>query len=216
MELWTSWTQSLATILGYLASHFGLSEAMAIVVLTLIARIILMPVSLASAYRLQKNKDVIERLRPALEELRKQFKDDPAALAQKTMALYREQGVIFIDKVSLLNISSQGVFGLGMFQCIRRMAFSSKFLWIANLAKPDYWLTGLVAGLMLLGMILMPGASANSSLLLMYAISLVVSVVAIAASPSALGVYWATSNAVTAVQTLVLRGLLARRTRLSA
>lgn len=216
MELWSVWTQSLASTLGYLAAHFGVSEAMAIVVLTLLARIFLMPVSLASAYRIQMNKERMERLRPALEELRKKYKDDPAALAQKTMALYREQGVTFIDKVSLLNIASQGVFGLGMFQCIRRMAFSSKFLWIANLAKPDYWLTGLVAGLMLLGMVLMPGASANSSLLLMYAISLVVSVVAIAALPSALGIYWATSNAVTVVQALTLRGLLARRARLSA
>jgi YidC/Oxa1 family membrane protein insertase len=216
VELWTMWTQLLETALGYLGTHFGFSEAISIIVLTLIARTVLMPVSLTAAFRMQKNKEVMERMRPALAELRKTLKDNPSALAQRTMALYRENGVTMIDKVALLNIGTQGVFGLGVFQCLKRMTFSSKFLWIANLAKPDYLLTALVAGLMLLGMVLMPGASTDSSALFMFAISIAVSVAAIAALPSALGVYWATSNAVTVVQTLALRGLLATRAHLKA
>jgi YidC/Oxa1 family membrane protein insertase len=216
MELWTVWTHLLEATLGYLAVHFGLSEAIAIIALTLIARTILMPLSLTAAYRMQRNKEAMERMRPALEALRKTLKDDPAELAQKTMALYRKNGIALIDKVSLLNIGAQGVFGLGLFQCLRRMTFSSKFLWIASLAKPDYWLTALVAALMLLGMILMPGANANSSMLLMFAVSIAISVVAIAALPSALGVYWATSNVMTVVQSLVLRGLATKRAHLAA
>jgi membrane protein insertase Oxa1/YidC/SpoIIIJ len=42
----------------------------------------------------------------------------------------------------------------------------------------------------------------------------VISVIFIAAMPSALGIYWATSNVCTVLQTLALRGLLARQARL--
>lgn len=216
MELWTMWTHALEAGVGLIAARLGLSEALAIIVLTLIARAAMMPVSLASAWRMQLNKDAMTRLKPALEALRLRLKADPAELARQTMALYRENGVRFVDKLSLLNIGSQSVFGLGLFQTLNRMSFHSKFLWITNLAKPDLWLTLLVGALMLLGMTLMPGALHETNMLLMMAVAVIVSVVAIAALPSALGLYWATSNAATVVQTLALRGLLARRQRLMA
>jgi YidC/Oxa1 family membrane protein insertase len=211
MELWNIWTHLLATTLGSFATHFGFSEAVAIIALTLIARAALMPISLTAAYRMQKNKEALNRIKPALEELRKAFKDNPSELAARTMTLYRQNGIAFVDKVSLLNLGSQGAFGLGVFQVLHRTVFRSKFLWISNLAKPDFVLTVLVGVLMLLGMALMPGAMADTSMLSMLAISVVVSLIAVAALPSALGIYWATSNAVTVVQTLALRGLLARR-----
>jgi len=48
-------------------------------------------------------------------------------------------------------------------------------------------------------------------MLIMLVISVVVAVVTIAALPSAIGLYWATSNSVTLLQTLALRGLLRRQ-----
>ena len=216
MELWTMWTHALEAGIGLIVAQLGLSEALAIIVLTLIARAAMMPVSLASAYRMQINKQAVARLKPKLEALRERLKADPAELARQTMALYRDNGVRFVDKLSLLNIGSQSVFGLGIFQALNRMSFHSKFLWIAHLAKPDLWLTLLVGALMLLGMALMPGALHETNMLLMLAVAVIVSVVAIAALPSALGLYWATSNAVTVLQTLLLRVLLARRSAASA
>lgn len=216
MELWTMWTHALEAGIGLIVAQLGLSEALAIIVLTLIARAAMMPVSLASAYRMQINKQAVARLKPKLEALRERLKADPAELARQTMALYRDNGVRFVDKLALLNIGSQSVFGLGIFQALNRMSFHSKFLWIAHLAKPDLWLTLLVGALMLLGMALMPGALHETNMLLMLAVAVIVSVVAIAALPSALGLYWATSNAVTVLQTLLLRVLLARRSAASA
>jgi YidC/Oxa1 family membrane protein insertase len=215
MELWSLWTQLLETSLGFLAVHFGLSQALAIIALTLMARAVMMPVSLTAAYKMQKNKAAIERIKPALEALRNTYKDNAAELAKRTMALYRDNGITFIDKVSLLNIGSQGVFGIGAYQVISRVAFNSKFLWIASLAKPDFYLTMLVGALMLLGMALMPGATADTQMMIMLAVPIILSVIFVAALPSALGIYWATSNAVTLLQTLALRGLLAYERRIT-
>jgi YidC/Oxa1 family membrane protein insertase len=211
VELWTLWTHALEASLSLLAANFGFSEALTIIMLTLIVRVALLPVSLTSAYRMQRNKEAMERIKPQIEALRKSLQDNPRELAARTMALYREHGVVFIDKLSIVNILTQGVFGIGIFQSLSKMVFSSKFLWISSLAKPDLWLTVLVTSLMLFGMALMPGATHDTSMMLMLAIPVIVSVIAVAALPSALGLYWATSNAVTLVQTLALRGLLARR-----
>ena len=213
MELWTHFLQST---LGYLALHFGLSEAIAIIALTLIARAAMMPISLTCAYRMQINKGAIERIKPQLDALRKRHKDNPSELANQTMAVYKENGITLFDKLSLLNIGAQGIFGIGIFRSLKQMAFSSRFLWISSLAKPDLLLTVLVGILMLIGMALMPGTATNTSTLIMLAVPMILSIVFVAALPSALGVYWATSNSVTIVQALALRGMLARRMRLTA
>lgn len=210
MDLWTHWLQSA---LGYLQVHFGLSEAVAIIALTLLARAVLLPVSLTSAYRMQLNRKAIARLKPQLDALREVHKDDPSEIARRTMALYRENGIAFFDRLSLLNIGSQSMLGLGLFRTLRQMVFHSRFVWITSLARPDVVLTALVAVLMAVGMALMPGMSPSTSSLLMIAVPIVLSVIALAALPSALGIYWAASNSATIVQTLALRGLLARNAR---
>lgn len=211
MEIWSMWTQFLQASLGFLSAHFGLSEAVSIILLTVAARLVLMPVSLTAAYRSQKSKEAMERLKPQLETLRETYKDDPSELAARTMALQRANGITIFDKVSVLNMGTQSIFGLGVFPCLKRMVFSSRFLWIASLAKPDVALTLLIGVLMLLGSALMPGATANTSMLVMLAISVLVSLFFMATLPSAIGLYWATSNALTVIQTLVLSSLLARR-----
>ena len=95
-------------------------------------------------------------------------------------------GIKFMDKISMLNIGSQGIFGIGIYQVLRRMVFRSRFWWISDLAKPDFLLTLLVGVLMLLGMALMPDANHNTSMLFMLAVPVVISVIAVATLPSAM------------------------------
>jgi YidC/Oxa1 family membrane protein insertase len=127
------------------------------------------------------------------------------------MALYRENGIRFMDKKTILNIVAQSIFGLGMFKVLKRMEFSSKFLWIADLGKPDFLLTIFVGILMAVNMVLMPESTGHASMWLMIAVPVLISVVAVATLPSAIGIYWATSNVVIIGQTLAFRGLLTRR-----
>lgn len=216
MPGWSLWLDSLQSALHLLSTNFGLSEAATIIVLTVLVRLAWMPVSLTAAWRMQRNKLAMERLKPALEVLRAELKDQPAELARRTMALYRENGIRLMDRLSLFNAASQTVFGLGLYQCLQRIGFSSKFLWIANIARPDAWLTALVAVLMLLSMAMMPGATADSQALMMMVLAVVISTVMVATLPSALGLYWASSNAVSLCQALLLRMMLALRPPVAA
>lgn len=216
MPGWSLWLDSLQSAMHWLSINLGLSEAAAIIVLTLLVRLAWMPISLTAAWRMQRNKLAMERLKPALETLRTELKDQPAELAQRTMALYREHGISLFDRLSLVNAASQAVFGLGLYQSLQRLGFSSKFLWIANIGRPDAWLTALVVLLMLLSMALMPGATADSQALTMMVVATLISAVMVATLPSALGIYWASSNAVSLCQALALRMMLALRPPLAA
>lgn len=211
MEIWHSWTSLLVNTLGLISSQFGVTEAMAVILLTLMVRAVLMPLSLTSAVRMEANKQKMKLLKPQLDALKALHKDDAATLATQTMRLYREHKVRLLDRLTFASIGTQGVFGVGLFQALSKAAFSSKFLWIANLARPDLLLTVMVGALMLLGMALMPGATAEPSMLAMMALSVVVVTITIFALPSAVGIYWATSNAVTVLQTLALRAVLQRQ-----
>jgi YidC/Oxa1 family membrane protein insertase len=212
MDIWHSWTSLLVSILNLISSQLGVTEAIAIILLTLIARAILLPVSLTSAIRMEANKQKMKLLKPELDALKERHKNDSSKLASETMRLYREQKVRLLDRLTVANIGTQGVFGIGLFQVLSKATFSSKFLWIGSLAKPDLLLTVLVTALMLLGMALMPGATAEPSMLVMMAISVAVAAIAIVTLPSAVGIYWATSNAITVVQALILRAVVHRKT----
>jgi YidC/Oxa1 family membrane protein insertase len=132
-------------------------------------------------------------------------------MATETMRLYRENKIRFMDRMSIMNIGLQSVFGLGFFHVLRKMGSASRFLWIGSIAKPDVALTVIIGVLMLLGSALMPGLRLEPSTILMILLPAVLGIIAVATLPSAVGLYWAASNGFTVLQTLALRGLLRRR-----
>lgn len=213
MEIWNIWTSFITNGIDFFSMYFGVSEALAIIIFTLLARIMLMPISLKSAYMMHKNKLAIERVRPEIERLRDLYSENPGELAKRTMAIYKKHGIKFLDKTSVINIGSQGILGLGIFQALRDMVISSKFMWIADIAKPDVILAFVVGVLTFISMQMMPGAVEQQNLLV-FLIPAMVSMFVLVSFPSALGLYWATSNIVTIVQTLALRIIILKENQL--
>jgi YidC/Oxa1 family membrane protein insertase len=208
MEIWSTWISFISNTIDFISMYFGASEALAIITFTLLARIVLMPISLKSAYEMYKNRLAMEKVKPEVERLRELYRDNPNELAQKTMAVYKKSGIKFLDRTSVINIGSQGILGLGIFQALRNMIFHSKFMWIADIAKPDLLLAFVVGVLTFISMYMMPSAIENQNFLILI-IPAIVSFVALISFPSALGLYWAASNAVTIIQTLILRMVVA-------
>ena len=208
MEVWNLWTGLITYLIDYLSLNLGLSEALAIILFTLLARLALMPVSLVSSYRMCRNRLTLQRLQPAVEALKEQYPDDLAERSRQTMALYKKHGVKMLDKTTVLNMASQTVLGIGVFQALGNMLSSSRFLWIANIAKPDIALTLLVSIAMVAGMLTMPGATDQSYWLLLIPVAITAFV--LISMPSALALYWATSNVVSIGQNLALQGYVSR------
>jgi YidC/Oxa1 family membrane protein insertase len=216
MDVWTLWTNGLADALAFLSTHGGLTQAWAIVVLTLVARLAIAPVSIGAMLRADRNRQQLDALKPELTALRERFKDDPRALSEKTMALYKKHGVRFFDRLTLANLFAQTTFGLSMYRMLRKIKFAARFLWIPDIAKPDVILALVTGALMVASMMLGPAAHQQMSLLVVI-IPVVISVISIATFPSAIGLYWATSNLVSLTQTLAVRLIIAhRRNRIGA
>ena len=210
MEIWAVWVALITGAIDLVAVQLGVSEAIAIIVFTLLARIALMPISFKSAYDMYSNKLAIARIKPDIERLQGLYKDNPGELARRTMALYKKNGITLLDKTTLINIASQGILGLGIFHALKNMTVSAKFMWIGNIAKPDAILAFAVGVLTLLSMLAMPGAAEQSHIMI-FIIPAVISMLVLASFPSAIGLYWATSNLVTIAQTLVLRIVVSRQ-----
>lgn len=210
MGLWSAWVSLLSSFISLLSHHLGVTEAVAIILATAIARLALLPISLKAAYQGELNRRTLERVSPELQRLRESLKGDRAALATQTMLLYQAHGVNPLGRWMFLNTGTQAAFGTGMFQLLTKATFASRFLWIANLSKPDAWLAALVTVLMILGMALMPGLDTETSTMVILAMPIVVAVIAVATMPASVGIYWATSNASTLVQTILLRLILPR------
>ncbi len=168
-----------------------------------------MPISLKSSYEMHKNKQALEKIKPEIEQLKERYKNKPTEIRKRTMALYKQRQIKFLDRSSILNIASQGTLGLGLFQTLKNAALNSKLMWIADIAKPDVILAFIVGALTLISMLMMPGVAEQQSALL-FLIPAVISTIVLLSFPSALGLCWATSNVVAVTQTLILRVIITR------
>jgi YidC/Oxa1 family membrane protein insertase len=71
----------------------GHNVGLAIILVTLIIRLVLLPSSWHQIRQLQKNQEKTSHLKEKLAAINKQYKDDPAKKAEATLKLYREAGL---------------------------------------------------------------------------------------------------------------------------
>lgn len=203
MDIWNFFTSFIVQSIAFLTHEVGVGEAVAIILFTLIGRLVLMPINLLAMANMYRNKKAISALKPELDKIKVIHKDKPNEIAKSTMALYKKNNIKILDKKSVINIASQGVFGFGMFQALQQIVFNSKFAWIANIAKPDVALALLVGVITYFSMIMMPGSAEQTSTLL-FIIPAIICIITLISFPSAIGLYWATSSVTSLLQSLVL------------
>ena len=106
----------LVTIIAWLIGLFS-SIALGVVLFTVILKLITLPFDFISRASMRKNNIITERMRPELEKLQEQYKDNKQLYSQKMMALYKKNGysmlssclptiitlVIFIIAINALN-----------------------------------------------------------------------------------------------------------------
>lgn len=126
-------TKPLFKILNFLHHNVN-SFAVAIVLLTLIIKLLLMPLTVKSSISMAKMKE----LAPLIKRLQEQYKNDKHAMGQATVKLYREKNVnplagclpmliqipIFFSLYKVLYVSTE-------------MKNQPLFFWIKDLSEPD-------------------------------------------------------------------------------
>jgi YidC/Oxa1 family membrane protein insertase len=112
----------------------------AIILLTLTVRIVLMPISYTSQYKMQESSTAMRLLQPKIEKLKKKYADNKQKLQQEQMKLFREEGVPLggMFQGCLLMLLQMPIW-IALFGLFRYSIdfYGAEFLWMDDLSKPD-------------------------------------------------------------------------------
>ena len=203
MPIWTMFLDLLRVSLFGLAHVCGGSLGGGIVLLSLIVRIALLPLTLRLAIRARQHQLVLEGLRPQLKALERRFRGQPARLADETRKLHAANGIGLAPKGTLVGGLVQLPIGAGVYQTIASIARSTaRFLWVRDLSRPDALVASVAAGLA--GAAVVAGPASPSSRL-SAALAAGVTFFFAWRLSAGVGLYWIASNVVTVGQSLLVR-----------
>jgi YidC/Oxa1 family membrane protein insertase len=215
MELWTQWLNVIQSLLTFLSSEVGLGTGLGIVILTLLLRTVILPISWPLAYRGSIRQKKMLRIQPELQRLKLEFGAEPRIYAGRMMKLYQEHGMTVMDWRSVLGSLVQMPLFLGMYQTLRAGANGARFLWVETLARPDPVFAMLAALTTMVMMAANPDLPEQMRVMLILIPSILAAIAALKFC-SALAVYWTVSNCYSAIQTSALHFVIARRIKSGA
>jgi YidC/Oxa1 family membrane protein insertase len=118
----------LNTIHGFVKSY-----GVAILVLTLVVRLVLWPLQSKANQTMRKTA----LLGPKMQELREKYKDDPTRMNQEVMKLYKQYGINPVGGCLPMAIQIPIFFGLYQMLAQAVELRNAKFLWVHDLSQPD-------------------------------------------------------------------------------
>ena len=202
-HFWAEIVSAVQSVITLIAAATGGNIGLAIVTVSVSLRVALLPFTIRLARRLEKQRQILAAIQPEVEQLRTRLKNQPERLASETLALYRRHGVKPLDSGSLAILLAQLPFVSALYGAISQgLGAGRRFLWIADLAKPDLLLVAITGALTWLTSILGSPRDAGRTAA---AISVALTVVIMWRVSAAVGLYWASSTAVSALQAFWLR-----------
>jgi YidC/Oxa1 family membrane protein insertase len=204
-NIWSLFVGYLQTVLFVLAHMYGGNISLAIITLSFIVRLALLPLTLHLARRSQWQQMRLKEMQPELERLKKHYRNHPEKLSQKTMELYKKHDVRLLDGAGFFgNLLQLPVFA-GLFAAIKQgTGNGGHFLWITDISQPNILLALIIAVLTFVSSALSPNMQQqgrNLSILL----PVIITLFFVWRLSAGLGLYWAASSLVGVLQTAMLR-----------
>lgn len=187
----------------------------AIIVITILIRLILMPFMLKTYKNQQGMKMKMDKLRPEMEDIQKKLKaasskEEQMALQQEMMGLYKKYDVNPLNMGCLPMIIQMPII-MGLYYAIlySEEVHAHKFLWF-ELGEPDIIMT-LIAGAIYfwqskVSMANMPTQQQAQMKIMMYISPIMIMVISFS-SMGALPLYWSVSGLILVIQTYLGRML---------
>ncbi|MGI6685416.1 MAG: YidC/Oxa1 family membrane protein insertase [Bacillota bacterium] len=181
------------------------SYALAIVLLTVIIKILLYPLT----YKQMKSMKVMQELQPKIKDLDKKYKNDPQKKQQAIMELYKEHGANPMS--GCLPLLIQFPILIALFRGLQTFQPSNidhyNFLWISDLSKadPSGIILPVLVGLstFLQQYITSPNASDSTQKTLLYVMPILFGFMT-RSFPAGLAFYWIVFSVVGTIQQLII------------
>jgi YidC/Oxa1 family membrane protein insertase len=203
-NLWSLFVGSLQTSLFLLAQVYGGNISLAIITLSFMTRLALLPLTLRVARRSQEQQMRLQSVQPELQRIKKLYRNDPEQLSQKTMELYRKHNVQLLDGAGFLATLLQLPIFAGLFSAIKQgIANGGRFLWIADISQPNILLALIIALLTFVSSALSPNLQQQGRFLSLV-LPAFLTLFFVWQLSAGLGLYWAASSLVGALQAVML------------
>lgn len=199
------------SILVFLHNDIGFGWGMSIVMLTVIVRVVMLPLSMKQFRSMQ----AMQKLQPEIKKIQKKYKDDRQKMNQEMMKFYQENKVNPLG--SCLPLILQMPVFISLFYLLRdslaeHLSQTKGWLFISDLTEPA---TGLALVVLIAifvvsqigSTLLMATTMDKRQRTLMLALPLVF-IFFIISFPSGLVVYWTTTNIWTVAQQLLFKAVL--------
>ncbi len=208
----------LGSVLLFFHGTLGVEWWLSIALLTVVIRTLLFPLTI----RQVKSMRAMQELRPEMERIRTEYKDDPQEQQKELMKLYQESGVNPLG--GCLPILIQMPIFIGVFYVIRKFGGSAGIigggggaagtqpsfqeggiLWFTNLSAHDpYFILPIISAITLLLAMEISSASMEPQQRWIMRLLPIVVTFFTWTFPAGLFMYWITSNLVTMVQNYLI------------
>ncbi|MEK3990690.1 MULTISPECIES: membrane protein insertase YidC [Robertmurraya] len=207
----TVFVNTFSTAIHAIAMIFNGSFGLSIIFLTLIVRLLLMPLMLKQYKSQQQMKEKMEALKPELDTIQAKIKNtkdskEQQKLQQEMMGLYQKHGVNPLAMGCLPMLIQMPIL-MGFYYAIRgsHEIATHSFLWF-NLGESDIWITA-IAGIVyyLQFKVSMSNISGDQQkqMKFMGLLSPIMIVMFSLNAPAALPLYWAVGGTFLIIQTLI-------------
>ena len=211
MPGWNGFVGLLSVVLSLLTTAYGGNLGFAIITLSLITRLALLPLTLRMARHAQAQQRILQTLKREIAELKAKYKSSPQKLGAKLSRLYQKHGVKPIDGVNSIGLILQLLLSVGVYSAIRRgLGAGGRFLWIRNLAQPNTILV-IATGVLTAAASLLGSHLPQQSRVAVVVLPALVTLLFALRLASGVVLYWAASTAVSGLQ-----GFLLNRKAISA
>ena len=200
-------------VMDWLANIFGGSYGWEIIILTVLVRMVLLPVMVKQMRGATVQQEKMSMVRPQMQEIQKRQKaaksqEEQAAISQEMMALYRNNGISMTGGIGCLPLLIQMPIFAALYAAIRYSPELSKAVFMGIPLGKASWILALLSFLsyLLQGYLSMLGMPADQKKQMRY--TLLMSPVMILfftmSSPAGLGLYFFVGGLFACVQTLII------------
>ncbi len=204
MIVWEQCVDLLRAAIFAYAQACGGNLGIGIVAVTFLVRMAMFPLTLRLARLSAAHQELMRKLKPELDRIRERFRNKPERVVQETQRVFEREGVSPLPLKGCLGTVVQMPILLALFVAVRGcVRAGGRFLWIRNIAKPDFVLTAVVTALTY-ATVALGASSTDQNKALMIAIPTMITFFVLLRMSAGIGLYWGVSTMVSLFQAVII------------
>jgi YidC/Oxa1 family membrane protein insertase len=203
MALWSGAVEILRESMVAYAHATNGNLAAGILIVTVLARLALFPLMLRVARASMRHQERLRGIQPQLDAIKARFKNDPVRSAEETRRVFARERIPLVPFGNILCSLAPAPVLIALYSAVRQsVAAGGRFLWIADISRPDRMLAVLVGTLGVAAASLAPVPQGQSRTL-MALLPAAVTMIVLWKMAAGIGLYWGASTVIGGIQSLL-------------